>query len=85
MHVSIRDWCAEEVIRVHSEANLFANGSKFLRTFDGDFEFRLFVFLNFEITAGFRFADRRGDVVATKRRFVSDIQFAAERAARGKW
>ena len=53
--------------------NFLADGSEFLRTFNGDFEFRLLVFLHLKVAAGFRFADRGGDVVTAQRRLVAQI------------
>ena len=84
MHVGGRHRCAEKVIRVDGELHFFANGGETLRALHADFELRLLVFRNFKIAARFRFAERRRDVIGAQRRFVSDVQLAAETAAGGK-
>ena len=52
-----------------------------LKRFDRHFVLGLFMFLNFEVAARRCFTNLRRDVVATQRRFVGDINFAAERTA----
>ena len=84
MHVGIGDRGAEEIIGGDRELHFFTDGGKVFRAFDRHFEFRLLVFLNFEVATRFCVANAGGDVIATQRRFISDIQVAAECAARGK-
>ncbi len=84
MHVCVRHWGTEKVIRADGELHFFADGGEILRALHADFELRLLVFLNFKIAARLRFADRGRDVIAPQRRFVGDVEVAAETAARGK-
>ena len=82
MNVGICHRRAEEIIGGDRELHLLADGGKLFRAFDRYFEFRLLVFLNFEVATRFRVANRGRDVVVAERRFVGEVYVAAETAAR---
>src|SRR5438874_5816171 len=84
MHFGVRHWRAKKVIRANGEANFLANSGELFRTFDGDFEFRFFVFLYFEVATGFCVTDGGRDVVAAERRLLRKIKLTTEGAAIGE-
>ena len=73
MHFGVRHRRAKEVTRADGEANFFANGGELFRTLNDDLEFRLLVFLNFEVAAGFCVSDGGRDVIAAKWRFITQV------------
>ena len=73
VNVGVSDRRAEKVIRVDRKLNFLADGGKLLRRLNGDFELGFLVFLNLEIATGADFANRRSDVVAAERRFVTYV------------
>ncbi len=73
MHVGVCNRRAEEIIGVDRELHFLADGGKLFRAFDRYFEFRLLVFLNFEVASRFRVANRGSDVVVAERRFIGKV------------